>query len=162
MRPVRQSGTNEETARMARVDPLRNFRFRVEIDGIALASFSEVTIGDTTVDTIDYREGTDPPHVRKLSGLTRFGTVTLKRGLVTGGAALDLYRWQADVAAGLLNDRRKRVIIVAQNEQGQDAVRFVVSEAWPVKYAASPLNATGNDVLIETLELANEGIERDA
>jgi phage tail-like protein len=147
---------------MARLDPLRNFRFRVEVDGIAEAAFSEIAIGETTVDTIDYREGTDPPHVRKLSGLTRFGTVTLKRGLVTGGAGLDLYRWQADVAAGLLADRRKRVVIVVQNEHGEDAARFVVSDAWPVKYMTGPLNATGNDVVIETLELANEGIERVA
>ena len=145
---------------MARVDPLRNYRFRLEIDGINRAGFSEVVIGETTVDTIDYREGTDPPRVRKLSGLTKFGTVTLKHGLITGGSALDLYRWQADVAAGLLTDRRKTVVIVVQNEQGADAARFVVSDAWPVKYVAGPLTATGNDVMIETLELANEGIER--
>lgn len=147
---------------MARVDPLRNFRFRVDIDGIVRAGFSEVVIGETKVDTIDYREGTDPPRVRKLSGVTTFGTVTLKHGLITGGSALDLYRWLVDVTAGLLADRRKTVVIVVQNEAGQDAARFVVTDAWPVKYVPGPLNATGNDVMIETLELANEGIERVA
>ena len=44
---------------MARNDPLRNFRFRLEIDGITQAGFSEVTIGETTTEAIDYREGTD-------------------------------------------------------------------------------------------------------
>ncbi len=53
----------------ARTDPYRNFRFRVEIDGIQTASFSEATIPDTTTDTVDYREGTDLPHQKKLSGL---------------------------------------------------------------------------------------------
>ncbi len=55
----------EESRLMTRVDPLRNFRFRVEIDGIAAAAFTEIVIGPMTVQAIDYREGTDPPHVRK-------------------------------------------------------------------------------------------------
>ena len=45
-------------------------------------------------------------------------------------------------------------------ESGADKVRFVISEAWPVKYAGTELNANGNEVFIETLELVNEGIER--
>jgi len=44
---------------MARKDPLRNFKFRLEIDGITQGNFSEVTIGETTTDAVDYREGTD-------------------------------------------------------------------------------------------------------
>ena len=54
-----------------RVDPLRNFRYRLEIDGIAQAGFSEVAIGETMTDAVDYREGTDAPNVRKLTGLTK-------------------------------------------------------------------------------------------
>ena len=49
---------------MARKDPLRNFRFRVEIDGITVAGFSEVVIGPTTTEPIDYREGTDTTRLR--------------------------------------------------------------------------------------------------
>jgi hypothetical protein len=45
---------------MARQDPLRNFRLRVEIDGIAVAGFSEALVGSATTDVIEYREGTDP------------------------------------------------------------------------------------------------------
>ena len=41
---------------MARIDPLRNFRYRLEIDNIAQAGFSEVTIGETTVDVVEYRD----------------------------------------------------------------------------------------------------------
>jgi len=66
---------------MPRHDPLRNFRFRLEIDGITSAGFSEVLIDASTTDVIDYREGTDPPYVRKLSGLTKFGNIILKRGM---------------------------------------------------------------------------------
>jgi len=147
---------------MARIDPLRNFRFRLEIDNIAKAGFSEVAIAETTIDAVDYREGNDAPHVRKLSGLTKYGNITLKWGLTVGGTALDLFRWHADVAAGQIKDKRKTVVIVVQDETGLDAARFVISEAWPTKYDPSDLNAKGNEVMIELLELANEGIERVA
>jgi phage tail-like protein len=147
---------------MARNDPLRNFRYRLEIDSITQAGFSEVMIAETTIDAVDYREGIDPPHVRKLGGLTKYGNITLKWGLTVGGAALDLFKWHADVSAGQVKDKRKKVVIVLQDEAAGDAARYVVSEAWPVKYDPSDFNAKGNEVFIELLELVNEGIERVA
>jgi phage tail-like protein len=142
---------------MARNDPLRNFRFRLEIDGIAQAAFSEVAIGETTTEAIDYREGNEPTHVRKLSGLTKFGNITLKRGITD---SLDIWNWHKEILAGQIQSNRKQVIIVAQDEAGGDKARFVVSEAWPMKYDPSDLNGKGNEVFIELLELVNEGIER--
>jgi len=142
---------------MARQDPYRNFRFRLEIDGLQAAGFSEVTIAPSTTDVIDYREGADPPHVRKLSGLTKWGNVTLKRGVTS---SLELFKWHQDVASGLVAARRKKVVIVVQDESGADKARYVVSDAWPIKYDPGDLNAKGNDVFIETLELVNEGVER--
>jgi len=142
---------------MPRNDPLRNFRFRLEIDGIAQAAFSEVAIGETTTEAIDYREGNEPTHVRKLSGLTKFGNITLKRGITD---SLDIWNWHKEILAGQIQSNRKQVIIVAQDEAGADKARFVVSEAWPMKYDPSDLNGKGNEVFIELLELVNEGIER--
>ena len=145
---------------MARIDPLRNFRYRLEIDNITQAGFSDVTIGETTVDPVEYREGTDPPHMRKLTGLTKYGPITLKWGVTVGATALDLFKWHKAVSDGQVVNDRKRVVIAVQDEAGEDRARFVVSEAWPVKYAPSGLSAKGNEVFIEMLELANEGIER--
>jgi phage tail-like protein len=142
---------------MPRNDPLRNFRFRLEIDGIQAAGFSEVQIGATTTDVIEYREGTDPTHVRKLSGLTKYGNVTLKQGMTK---SLELYQWHRQIVTGQLANSRKQVVIVVQDESGADEARFVVSQAWPIEYAVSDLSAQGNEVVIELLELANEGIER--
>ena len=144
---------------MARNDPLRNFRFRLEIDGLNTAGFSEVQIGATETAVIDYREGTDPTHVRKLSGLTKYGNITLKNGVTS---SLELANWHQQVATGQLANARKTVAIVVQDEAGSDRARFVVSDAWPVKYDPSDLNAKGNEVFVELLELANEGIERVA
>lgn len=142
---------------MARQDPLRNFRFRVEIDGIAAGEFSEVSIEPTTTAVVEYREGGDPSHVRKLPGLTKFGNVTLKRGVTR---SLDLVNWHLQVVRGQIADARKNLSIIVQDDAGIDLARFEVVEAWPAKYDPGDLNAKGNEVFIESLELVNEGIER--
>jgi phage tail-like protein len=142
---------------MARQDPLRNARFRLEIDGLQVAGFSEVAIGATTTEAIDYREGNEPLRVRKLSGLTKFGNVTLKRGVTD---SLELFQWHQQIVQGQSNTNRRNVVIVVLGEGGDDRARFVVTNAWPTKYDPSDLNAKGNEVFIECLELANEGIER--
>jgi len=87
----------------------------------------------------------------------KFGNVTLKRG-VTG--SLELYAWHQQVLNGQIAAARRQVVVVVADETGADQALFVVREAWPVKYEPSALNAQGTEVFIETLELANEGIER--
>ncbi len=142
---------------MPRNDPLRNFKFRLEIDGLTLASFSDAAIGETTTEAIDYREGNEPMHVRKLSGLTKFGNITLKRGVTD---TLELFNWHKQIMTGQVQTNRKQVAIVVQDETGTDKARFVVTDAWPMKYDPSDLSGKGNEVFIELLELVNEGIER--
>ena len=144
---------------MARDDPFRNFKFRVEIDGVAEAAFSEVAIGETSTEAIDYREGTEPNHVRKLPGMTKYGNITLKRGVTDSQV---IYQWHKDIVDGKIGEKRKTITIVVIDEAGKDKARFVVSECWPTKYDPSDLNAKGNEVFIELLELVNEGIERNA
>jgi phage tail-like protein len=144
---------------MARDDPFRNFKFRVEIDGVAEAAFSEVAIGETTTEAIDYREGTEPNHVRKLPGMTKYGNITLKRGVTDSQV---IYQWHKDIVDGKVGEKRKSITIVVIDEAGKDKARFVVSECWPTKYDPSDLNGKGNEVFIELLELVNEGIERRA
>jgi phage tail-like protein len=142
---------------MPRKDPLRNFRFRLEIGGITQGNFSEVTVGETTTDAVDYREGTDPSHVRKLDGLTKFGNITMKWGITD---STELHDWHKAILTGQIQSNRKQVAIIVQDESGTDKARFVVSEAWPMKYQPSGLNGKGNEVVVELLELVNEGIER--
>jgi phage tail-like protein len=147
---------------MPRVEPLTNSRFRIEIDGISRAGFCEVSIAETTTDAVDYREGTDPPHLRKLPGLRKFSNITLKVGLITGANALDLFQWYSDTAnLGAANNRRN-VSIIIQDEGGRDVSRFHIAQAWPTRYSVGNLNARGHDVLLETIELVNEGIVREA
>jgi len=142
---------------MPRNDPYRNFRYRVEIDGITQAGFSEATVPDITVEPIDYREGNEanPAAVRKLTGLTKYGNVTLKWGITD---SMDLYNWHKNVTLG--KTERKNISVIVIDEEGNDKSRWNFVEAWPTKYDAPDLNAKGTDVSIETLEIVHEGVER--
>jgi phage tail-like protein len=140
-------------------DPLRNFRYRLEIDGIVQAGFSEVAIGDASNDPIEYREGNELTTVRKLKGLNKYGNITLKWGLTD---SIELSNWHRMVVddATPLSAARKTVVIRIQDEAGADKAAYEVTRAWPTKYNPTDLNGKGNEVAIESLELANEGIRR--
>ena len=139
----------------SRIDPYRSFNFMVEIDGIVQAGFQEVSGLDVSTDPVDYREGTDPNHLRKLSGLNKYSPITLKRGITD---SMYLYDWYKQLIAG--NVKRVPVAISVLDEMGNEKARFEISNAWPSKYDPMDLNAKGNDVSIETLELTNEGVVR--
>ena len=144
---------------MARQDPLRNFRYRLEINGIDQAGFAEVAIGDLSTEPIEYREGDEVTTVRKLNGLNKYANITLKWGITD---SLELADWHQLVVSDttLLDEARRTVVIRVQNEAGEDKAAFEIFKAWPCKYDPSDLNAKGNEVAIDTLELCNEGIKR--
>ena len=138
-----------------RVDPFLNFRFRVEIDGIQQAGFSDATGFDSTITAVEYREGTDPKYVRKLSGLTSFSPLTLKWGAT---ASLDIYNWFKAGIDGAV--ARKNISIIAVNEAGDDEARWNITNAWPSKYTPPDFSAKANDIAIETLEITFERIDK--
>ncbi|MEE8056658.1 MAG: phage tail protein [Pseudomonadales bacterium] len=142
-----------------RKDPIRNFRFRLEIDGIAQAGFSEVTIGSSSSDPIEYREGDEITTVRKLNGLNKYENITLKSGVTDSTELTEWHQLIVDDSIPL-DDARRNVVIRMQNEGGEETVAFEVLKAWPCKYDPSDLKATGNEVAIDSLELCNEGIRR--
>jgi phage tail-like protein len=140
-----------------RKDPYRQFRFRVEIDGITQAGFSEVTFADTTTDPVEYREGNELPVFRKLSGLTKYGNITLKWGITD---SMDLYKWRQGVIDTGAEGQRKNISITLIDEAGKDKSRWNIVQAWPSKYKAPDFSGKGNDVAIELLEIVHEGFTR--
>jgi phage tail-like protein len=136
-------------------DPARKFRFRVEVDGITRAAFSEVSGFDSTTDVIEYREGTDAPHVRKIPGMTKFGDLTLKWGLLDD---MELFTWRQDVIDG--KDVRKTVYVVALDETGGELARWQCLRAWPSNVDPPDFNAKGNDLAITALKISCEEVKR--
>ena len=140
-----------------RIDPYKNFRFLVEIDGITQAGFSEVLIPDSTQDVIEYREGNEYLTVRKLSGVTKYGNVILKWGITD---SLELYNWRKLVEDGKSKEYRRNMAVILIDEEGNPKSRWEFSEAWPIKYKAPNLNALGKEIAIESMEIAHEGMRR--
>ena len=140
---------------MPRVDPYRNFSFLVEIGGITQAGFSDCSGFGASTDPIEYREGGETKTVRKLPGLTKYTNITLKWGLTD---SRELYNWYRDVVDGKIE--RKNGSIILLDLEGNEKVRWDFFDAWPTKWDGPDFTAKGNDVAIETLELAHERVVR--
>ena len=136
-------------------DPFASFNFKVEIAGITVAGFSECTGLNIESNVIDYREGQEPITPRKLSGLNKFGPITLKRGITVDKT---IFQWRKTITDG--DPERKNLSIVLQNEKHDEVVRWNVVNAWPSKYVAPDLKAAANEIAIESVELTHEGLER--
>src|SRR2546421_754790 len=137
------------------VDPYRGFNFLVEIDGITQAGFQEVSGLDSSTDTIDYREGTDPLHFRKLPGLNKHSAITLKRGITDSD---EMWRWRRTVIEGA--PQRKNGSIILRDQKGAERVRWNFLNAWPSKWTGPALNAANSAVAIESLEITQEELAR--
>jgi phage tail-like protein len=135
----------------------RAFQFLVEIDGISQARFQEVGGVDATTDVIEYREGGDLLGTRKLPGQTKHSNLSLKRGYTDDAR---LWQWYDDVMTGRTERIRRNISVVQTDMSGLEVFRWNLYQAFPVKYTAAPFNAKGNDLAIETLEIAYERIER--
>ena len=156
-----------------RYDPYKSFKFRVKWDGRYVAGVSKVDALKRTTDVVEHREGGDPSTVRKSPGQTKYEPITLERGVTHD---LDFEHWankvwsynnaQADPdqrrQESSLADFRKDIIIDVFNEAGQPVLSYQVFRCWVSEYQALPgLDASANEVAIQTLKLENEGWVRE-
>ena len=140
--------------------PYRNSRFLLEIDGIVQAGFSQCTIPETSTEPIEYREGNEAPTVRKLGSLVSYGNLTLQWG--TTPDSTELFEWRQLVEQGNLDEARRNIAVIVLDEEGEAGARWEFRNAWPQQYDAPDLDASGNEVAIESREIAHEGMERSA
>ena len=139
---------------MARQDPLRGFRFLLEIDSVASAGFTRVKGLSREVKHESYREGGVNEYEHKLLTQVTYPVLVLERGL----ALDDLWKWALAAADGEV--QRKTVRIRLQDEAGEKQWAWQVEYALPVKWSASDLDALGSPVVMESLELAHHGLRR--
>ena len=138
-----------------RNDPYRSFRFVVEVQGLVVAGFSSIGGLERATTLEDYREGGRNDFVHKLVTLTKYPNLVLKRGLANG---TDLWDWHQKVIDG--NVERESISVIVQDEKGQEAHRYVFEDAYPTKWNGSDLDASGNSVVVESVELAHHGMRR--
>ncbi len=134
-----------------RNDPLASFNFIVTIENVR-AGFSEISGLSTETDVIEYREGSDPIHMRKLPGKFKVGNINCKRGYTANG--VDLWTWRKSVMDG--KPLRLSGTITLRNEAQQAALTWQFTGGWPSKWAGPAFNAKNNEVAIEELEICVE------
>lgn len=136
-------------------DPLAGFNFLLESGGLLRAGFSEITGLNSESDVIDYRNGDEDINVRKISGLKKFGMVTLKSG-VLASADQDMLAWRQSVENGDI--QRQDISIVLMDERREEQVRYNLRNAWPSKWVGPDLKAGANEIAIQQLEICHEGV----
>jgi phage tail-like protein len=138
-----------------RTDPYRGFNFEVQIDNTSVGGFRECGGLSFTTDPVEYREGTDVPlHVRKLTGLRKFANITLKRGITQN---VELWTWYKNILNG--KEDKRNGAIVLHDEQHNPVVRWNFENGWITKWEGPAVNATSNDVALESIEIAVERVE---
>jgi phage tail-like protein len=143
-------------------DPYGNFRFAVELGSIQVAEFAECAGLQIETKVFEYQEGGRNETTLKFPEISTYGNITLKRGITTSNELID---WQLDVVNGIFQTNARSqstqpLAIVLMDEQKRAVQRWNLIRAFPVKWIGPDLRAIGNEVAIETLEIAHEGIER--
>jgi phage tail-like protein len=140
--------------------PLPSLHFEVSWgDSNNTVNFSEVSGLTLESEPIEYRGGADITlTVQKIPGLRKYGNVTMKRGILAKENGF--WDWWNTIRSGTVT--RRSVTISLLNEEHKPVMTWKIANAWPVKVEGPSLNATGNEIAIETLEFAHEGMEVQA
>lgn len=137
------------------VYPVPKFHFQVKWDPGTRVGFTEVTGLDIQVEAIEYREGSSKDYSKiKMPGMHKFSNITLKRGTVAGDS--EFFGWINEITLNKV--KRRDVLISLLDETHMPIFTWKALNAFPVKMTASDLKADGNEVAIESLEIAHEGL----
>jgi phage tail-like protein len=131
-------------------------KFSVDIEGVAAdVVFQEVSGLDVETQPIEYRAGRSPTFSTvKMPGISKYGSVTMKRGIFAKDNKF--FDWYAKIRAS--SATRATVTIRLLDESGNPTMVWTLANAWPSKITATDFEAEGNEVAVETLELAHEGL----
>jgi phage tail-like protein len=139
-------------------DALSNYSWQVEIDGITLAQFKEISGISVEIGVIEFHENKPGgiSVIRKLPASKAATDIVCKRGMTTDRGWWD---WVKQVQEGKIDSARRNASIVSFDYEKGERMRFNVLNAWPSKISLSPMQAGGTDVLVEEVTLVHEGIE---
>jgi phage tail-like protein len=148
-----------------RVDPYKNFKFKVVWDGQPVAGISKVSMLKRTTEVVKHRDGADHSTTHKSPGRTEYDPITLERGVTYDTEfekwANKVWHYGSDVEVSL-KDFRKNITIEVYNEAGQKVLAYNIYRCWVSEYQCLPdLDANANAVAIQHIKLENEGWVRD-
>lgn len=139
-----------------RTDPFLGFKFLVEIDGLVVGGFTEVSGLQAELEVETFREGGQNTFQHKLPGALKYtGNIVLKRGVTDSET---LWSWQQDVASGVVERRNGSIVLL--DAAGDEQWRWNFAAAYPVKWTGPSLKAGSSETAVETLELAHHGLTK--
>jgi phage tail-like protein len=133
-------------------DPVAELRFKVELPGLSIGRFRECTGISVEVEMKDYMEGGSNEFVHKLPTRVKYPNVVLKRGVTHEEALL---KWFFDSRA---TPQRKDMTITLLGPGTKLVRTWAFLNAYPVKWTGPNLNASSNQVAVETLEIVHNGL----
>jgi len=136
--------------------PLPKFRFVVdfgsELTGIA---FQEVSGMDAEVQVIEYRHSNSPLFSTiKMPGIAKYNNITMKRGVFKNDNTF--WTWMNEIKMNTI--KRRTVLIKLLDEGGNVTMHWQLNNAWPTKITHTDLKSDGNEVAVDTIEIAHEQI----
>lgn len=138
-----------------RQDPFVAFRFEVRMDDLSVGGFSECTGLQLETEVQDHPEGGLNTHLLKFPTRTKQSNLTLKRGIVDRA----LWDWYYDLTQGEIR-LRNLTVSVYDPSGAMPAAEWDLRDAFPQKWVGPDLNATQNNVAVETVELCHHGLAR--
>jgi phage tail-like protein len=145
---------DDGSAQSANVWPIPKFHFQVKWDSNVM-SFQEVSGLDVEAQPIEYRAGDNPVFsVTKMPGIKKYGNVTMKKGVFK--ADNKFWDWFNQIKMNTI--KRVPVTISLLDEAGAPTMVWTLTNAWPTKITGTDLKAEGNEVAVETIEIAHEGL----
>ncbi|MFH5187476.1 phage tail protein [Paenibacillus sp. TAB 01] len=130
------------------------FRFQVEIKGVIVGGFSEVTGMQAETEVMEYQEGGVNTHLHYFPKQTKFSRIVLKRGLTQ---STELWDWYEATIVGKAKQTNGSIILF--NETGEEVCRWNFFDAYPVKWNGPELNAANGNVAIESIEIVHHGLK---
>lgn len=144
-------------SQVARVEPIRAFNFRLEIQGIADGHFTECSGPEVEVGVLKYREAGAGQTVRHLPGQVEYGEIELRYGLTP---STELWSWFQSTVSGSA-ERRNVSIVMLGNDGIEEVLRWNLLDAWPARWKGVTMRAIGQEMGIESLTLVFDRLERD-
>mgnify|MGYP001942652240 CR=1 FL=1 len=148
--------TGEERRRFRGPDPYAAFQWKLEIDGLVVAHFQEVSGLSIQTEVVKFREGGLNDREHMLMGGTSYSNIVCKNGMTDSA---ELYNWRAKVdSPGRASARRNGSIIMLDGKT-TELLRWNFVRGWPCKWEGPTLTGQGA-ITIETVEIAHEGLRR--
>lgn len=136
-------------------DPYMSYNFIVEVGGVVVGGFSEVSGLSSEIELESYQEGGLNSYVHQFPKHTTYPNLVLSRGLVN----IDLfYIWYSATSQGLIQQLNGTILLL--NSEQIPVMWWIFKKAYPVKWEGPQLNASSDEIAVEKIELVHQGISK--